>query len=68
MFKCERCGSAYSALHAAAMQNCPRCEIRDKVAAPLTFTAFTQPQEFETQGSEGPASEAPQEGAAHATS
>jgi predicted nucleic acid-binding Zn-ribbon protein len=38
MFKCERCGSSYSAVHAAAMENCPRCQIRDRVTAPLTMT------------------------------
>jgi DNA-directed RNA polymerase subunit RPC12/RpoP len=40
MFRCERCGSRYSAMHAAAMENCPRCMIRDRTAAPLTFKAF----------------------------
>jgi DNA-directed RNA polymerase subunit RPC12/RpoP len=40
MFKCERCGSRYSAMHAAAMENCPRCLIRDRVSTPLAFKAF----------------------------
>jgi predicted nucleic acid-binding Zn-ribbon protein len=38
MFKCERCGSSYSALHAAALDHCPRCQIRDRTAVPLTLT------------------------------
>jgi len=40
MFICERCGSRYSAMHAAAIENCPRCQIRDQTASPLTFKAF----------------------------
>ncbi len=37
MFKCERCGSRYSALHTAT-ENCPRCGIRDRISAPLTMS------------------------------
>lgn len=44
MFRCERCDSRYSAMHAVAIENCPRCQIRDGIAAPLTF------RPFETQG------------------
>lgn len=44
MFTCERCGSRYSAMHAATMQDCPRCKIRDRVAAPLAFKAFHLPE------------------------
>lgn len=40
MFSCERCGSRYSAVHAAALENCPRCQVRDRISAPLTFRAF----------------------------
>ena len=40
MFRCERCGSRYSAMHAAAIENCPRCLVRDRVSTPLTFKAF----------------------------
>jgi predicted nucleic acid-binding Zn-ribbon protein len=42
MFRCERCGSRYSAMHAATMENCPRCMVRDRTASPLTFKAFQQ--------------------------
>ena len=44
MFRCERCGSNYNALYAAALENCPRCQIRDRTAAPLTFKAFRLPE------------------------
>jgi predicted nucleic acid-binding Zn-ribbon protein len=40
MFRCERCGSSYSPVHMAAMANCPRCEGRDGVSAPLYFKPF----------------------------
>ena len=43
MFRCERCESQYSALHAAALENCPRCQIRDRVSAPLTLKVFELP-------------------------
>lgn len=43
MFRCERCGSRYSSMHAAAIENCPRCLIRDRVSAPLAFKAFQLP-------------------------
>lgn len=40
MFSCERCGSRYSAAHAASLENCPRCQVRDRISTPLTFRAF----------------------------
>jgi predicted nucleic acid-binding Zn-ribbon protein len=40
MFSCERCGSRYSAMHGVTLENCPRCQIRDRVSAPLAFKAF----------------------------
>jgi hypothetical protein len=49
MFRCERCGSRYSALHAAAMENCPRCMVRDRTASPLTFKAFQLPDRSDAE-------------------
>jgi hypothetical protein len=52
MFSCERCGSRYNAMHAAALENCPRCQVRDQIAAPLTFKAFESiefPQETDSK-------------------
>jgi predicted nucleic acid-binding Zn-ribbon protein len=49
MFKCERCGSRYSAMHAATIENCPRCLIRDRTIAPLVFTAFEQSVDAESE-------------------
>jgi len=44
MFTCERCGSRYSPIRAAAMENCPRCQIRDRVSAPLALKVFQLPE------------------------
>jgi hypothetical protein len=49
MFRCERCGSRYSAMHAVAIENCPRCQIRDGIAAPLAFKPFGLPESGETK-------------------
>ena len=44
MFKCERCGSRYNAMHAAAIESCPRCRIRDGIDAPLSFSPLEVPR------------------------
>jgi len=40
MFSCEKCGSSYSAMHAVAIENCPRCLAREQVASRLVFKPF----------------------------
>lgn len=37
MFRCDNCGSGYSAQAASAWTSCPRCLAKEKVQAPLTF-------------------------------
>lgn len=44
MFKCERCGSSYSSAHVVGIENCPRCMLRDRAVAPLSFKAFDLPE------------------------
>jgi hypothetical protein len=44
MFRCEKCGSSYSAMHAVAIENCPRCQVRDQVTSPLVFKPFGFPE------------------------
>jgi hypothetical protein len=44
MFRCERCGSRYSARHAVAIEHCPRCRARDRISSPLAFKAFRLPE------------------------
>lgn len=45
MFRCERCGSSYSAMHAMAIENCPRCQVKDQVTSQLVFKPFDFPEE-----------------------
>jgi hypothetical protein len=57
MFNCERCGSSYSGKRGIGLENCPRCQLRDKVAAPLKFRLFeSQPA---AAGDGGPDSASP---------
>lgn len=49
MFQCERCGSSYSATHAVAIENCPRCLARDQVTSQLAFKPFEFPRESGTK-------------------
>jgi uncharacterized OB-fold protein len=51
MFRCERCGSAFSPIRVTADQTCPRCRAREGVSAPLTFVPFTA-TDTEVDGSE----------------
>jgi hypothetical protein len=49
MFSCEKCGSSYSAMHAVAIENCPRCLARDQVTSRLVFKPFGLPGEARTK-------------------
>jgi hypothetical protein len=55
MFTCERCGSSYNPVHAVAFENCPRCQVRDRISTPLTFKVFNLSAEEDGKA-------APQEG------
>lgn len=37
MFRCDNCGSGYSAQAAASWDSCPRCLAKDRVNVPLSF-------------------------------
>lgn len=37
MFRCDNCGSGYSAQAASSWTSCPRCLAKDKVQVPLVF-------------------------------
>jgi hypothetical protein len=49
MFKCERCGSRFNAMHAAAIEHCPRCRIRDGIEAPLSFSPLEIPDSMRSE-------------------
>jgi DNA-directed RNA polymerase subunit RPC12/RpoP len=37
MFRCDNCGSGYSAQAASSWTACPRCLAKEKVQVPLSF-------------------------------
>jgi hypothetical protein len=37
MFRCDNCGSGYSAQAAGSWTCCPRCMAKERVQVPLTF-------------------------------
>jgi hypothetical protein len=37
MFRCDNCGSGYSAQAASSLSACPRCQAKEKIQVPLTF-------------------------------
>jgi DNA-directed RNA polymerase subunit RPC12/RpoP len=44
MFRCDNCGSGYSAQAASSWTSCPRCLAKEKVQVPLTFELGWQRQ------------------------
>jgi len=49
MFRCDNCGSGYSAQAASSWTSCPRCLAKEKVQVPLTFELGWQRQRTEAQ-------------------
>lgn len=49
MFRCDNCGSGYSAQAASSWTSCPRCLAKEKIQAPLTFELGWQRQEDKSQ-------------------
>lgn len=61
MFRCDNCGSGYSAQAASSWTSCPRCLAREKIQVPLTFELGWQRQERRAQAPSSPGrSERPQ--------
>jgi hypothetical protein len=50
MFRCENCGSGYSAQAASSWTACPRCLAREKIQVPLTFELGWQRQDVPSRG------------------
>lgn len=44
MFRCDNCGSGYSAQAASSWTSCPRCLAKEQVQVPLTFELGWQRQ------------------------
>ena len=51
MFRCDNCGSGYSAQAASSWTSCPRCLAKDKIQVPLIFELGWQRQRTEAQPS-----------------
>lgn len=47
MFRCDNCGSGYSAQAASSWTSCPRCLAKDKIQVPLAFELGWQRQRTE---------------------
>ena len=59
MFRCDNCGSGYSAQAASSWTSCPRCLAKERVQVPLAFELGWQRQETKAQAAPAPtASEA----------
>jgi uncharacterized OB-fold protein len=52
MLRCDRCGSSYNPLRSVGVENCPRCQARDRKTVPLTFKAFELPKTAKADGPE----------------
>jgi hypothetical protein len=59
MFRCDNCGSGYSAQAASSWTSCPRCLAREKVQVPLTFELGWQRRSGEDRVAPEPAKEQP---------
>jgi hypothetical protein len=49
MFRCDNCGSGYSAQAAGSWTCCPRCMAKERVQVPLTFELGWQRPEVEAE-------------------
>jgi hypothetical protein len=49
MFRCDNCGSGYSAQAASSWTSCPRCLAKERIQVPLTFELGWQRQRAEVQ-------------------
>jgi hypothetical protein len=58
MFRCDNCGSGYSAQAASAWTSCPRCLAKEKLLVPLTFELGWKRHQEMTDGPEEGTSDA----------
>jgi hypothetical protein len=54
MFRCDNCGSGYSAQAASSWTSCPRCLAKEKLQVPLTFELGWQRQEPREEAASAP--------------
>lgn len=49
MFRCDNCGSGYSAQAASSWTSCPRCLAKERIQVPLTFELGWQRERAEAE-------------------
>lgn len=60
MFRCDNCGSGYSAQAASSWTSCPRCLAKEKVQVPLNFELGWQRQDAAERPAPRPRKASPQ--------
>lgn len=61
MFRCDNCGSGYSAQAASSWTSCPRCLAKEKIQVPLTFELGWQRQGERSPAATGARKTSPQQ-------
>jgi len=54
MFRCDNCGSGYSAQAASSWTSCPRCLAKERIQVPLAFELGWQRQRSQTEATATP--------------
>jgi hypothetical protein len=54
MFRCDNCGSGYSAQAASSWTSCPRCLAKERIQVPLAFELGWQRQRSEAEAGATP--------------
>jgi len=49
MFRCDKCGSGYSAQAASSWTSCPRCLAKERIQVPLAFELGWQRQRSQAE-------------------
>jgi len=54
MFRCDNCGSGYSAQAASSWTSCPRCLAKERIQVPLAFELGWQRQRSQAEAAAAP--------------
>ncbi|HWO83407.1 MAG TPA: hypothetical protein VNM38_06420 [Solirubrobacterales bacterium] len=54
MFRCDNCGSGYSAQAASSWTSCPRCLAKERIQVPLAFELGWQRQRSQAEAAATP--------------
>jgi len=64
MFRCDNCGSGYSAQAASSWTSCPRCLAKERIQVPLNFELGWQRQRGQAEATATPPAVAASQAAA----